>query len=143
MVPRELGEEGLHARVGQVVRGLVGLGRVGPGRDLDVAGLELGARLDHPRHGPLDPAVADDGQHGPEDDRGERQETTGVVAEKPFEEEADHVVRPLSASVGLSLAIRRAGRNETTVVTRRTRTVVPATRPAPYVGKIRSPRAKP
>ena len=127
----ELGKQGPHPLEGQVVRGEFGFGGVGAGHDLDVAGREAGARLDDRRHGPVDPAEADHGQHRAEDDRDERQEAPGPVAEESLEEEADHVIRPLSASVGLSLAILRVGRNETTVVVRRTMSVVPAMRPMP------------
>ena len=131
MVPLELREKRADAGEGQVVRSQVGFLGIGPGHDLDVAGREVGARLDDGRDGAVEPAEADDGQHGAEEDGHERQEAARAVAEKPLEEEADHVIRPLSASVGLSLAILRVGRNETKVVVRRTRSVVPATRPTP------------
>ena len=106
-------DEGPDADVGQVVGGLVRLRGVGPGHDLDVTGREPGARFGHVRDHPVDPAETDDGQQRPQDDRREGQQAAGPVPEEPLDEKADHDVRPLRASVGLSRAIRRVGRNET------------------------------
>ena len=143
VIAREFVEQAAGARQRQVVRGLVRLLRVGAGHHLHVPGREPRARLDHRRHGPVDPAVADDGQRGAQDDREEREQAARAVAEQPLQEEADHVILPRNASVGLSLAIRRVGRNETMAVVNRTRPVVPATSATLYAGKRRSPMAKP
>jgi len=92
-------------------------------------GLKFGAGLNPAGHNSTKVTISQDCDRHSKENSQYREQASRPVSDYSFEYEFDHDILPLSASVGLSLAILRVGRKLTIVVTIRTRATVPTTKP--------------
>jgi hypothetical protein len=96
-----------------------------------MTGVEFGSGVDKHIDRPFQIAVEQNGEKNAAGDDKDREQTPGAITKNAFENEFNHVIFPLNASVGFNLAIFRVGKKLTIVVARRIKMVVPITKPVP------------